>query len=157
MQNINTCLWFDNQAAEAADFYVGIFPNSKIIATTYNPDGAPGPAGSVLTVKFMLDGIEFVALNGGPVFQFTPAISLVAHTDSQEETDRIWAALAKDGKESRCAWLTDKFGVSWQVVPRRLIELLSSKDKAASQRAMAAMLTMSRIDIHAIERAYNAQ
>lgn len=155
MQNVSTCLWFDDQAEEAAAFYVSLFPNSRIIDTKYYLEGAPRPAGSVLTVQFTLDGAEYVALNGGPHFPFTPAVSLVAYCDSQEAVDTLWRTLSAGGKEGQCGWLTDRYGVSWQVVPRALLKLLNTVDKAASQRAVSAMMKMTKLEIAALQRAYD--
>ena len=154
MQRISTCLWFDEEAHDAAAFYVSIFPNSRIVDTKYYLEGSPRPAGSVLTVQFTLDGTEYVALNGGPHFKFSPAISLVAHCDTQEEVDALWHKLSRGGQEGQCGWLTDKYGVSWQIVPRALLELLNTADTAASQRAVSAMMKMTKLDIAALRRAY---
>jgi predicted 3-demethylubiquinone-9 3-methyltransferase (glyoxalase superfamily) len=154
MQKVSTCLWFDNQAEEAAAFYVSLFPNSCIVDTKYYLEGSPRPAGSVLTVQFALDGGEYVALNGGPHFKFSPAISLVANCDTQEEVDTLWHKLSEGGQEGQCGWLTDKYGVSWQVVPRALLKLLNTADNAASQRAVSAMMKMTKLDIAALQRAY---
>lgn len=154
MQNISTCLWFDHQAEEAVAFYTGIFPKSRILETTHYLEGTAKPAGSVLTIRFVLDGVEYVALNGGPLFTFSPAISLVAYCDTQEEIDRLWERLLDGGRESRCGWLDDRFGVSWQVVPRPFLAMLNTADAAASQRAMAAMMAMTKLDIAALQRAY---
>jgi predicted 3-demethylubiquinone-9 3-methyltransferase (glyoxalase superfamily) len=154
MQNVSTCLWFDSQAAEAADFYVSLFPNSRILETNYYLEGAPRPAGSVLTVRFTLNGTEYLALNGGPVFKFSPAISLMAYCNTQEEIDTLWRKLCDGGQEVECGWLTDRYGVSWQIVPRAMIEMLNTPDKAASQRAFAAMLKMKKLDIAALQRAF---
>jgi predicted 3-demethylubiquinone-9 3-methyltransferase (glyoxalase superfamily) len=154
MPKVSTCLWFDSHAEEAATFYVSLFPNSRVVATTHYLEGAPLPAGSVLTVQFMLDGAECVALNGGPHFRFSPAVSLVANCDTQEEVDTLWHRLAEGGQEGQCGWLTDKYGVSWQVVPRALLELLNTEDRAASQRAFSALMTMTKLDIAALQRAY---
>jgi predicted 3-demethylubiquinone-9 3-methyltransferase (glyoxalase superfamily) len=155
MQNLSTCLWFDHQAQDAAAFYVSLFPNSAITHTAFYPEGAQRPAGSVLTVKFVLDGCEYLALNGGPYFQFSPAVSIVAYCDTQVQVDRLWDALCVGGQASQCGWLTDKFGVSWQIVPRRLPDLLDSADKAASQRAFAAMMQMIKLDIDVIQAAFD--
>jgi len=154
---LSTCLWFDDRAEEAARFYVSIFPNSRITATTYYPDGVPmpKPAGSVLTVRFILEGEEFVALNGGPQYEFSPAISIVASCDSQAEVDELWRRLSEGGEEVQCGWLTDKFGVSWQVVPREFIEMLSRPDKAAVARVVAAMMPMKKLDLAALRKAYD--
>jgi predicted 3-demethylubiquinone-9 3-methyltransferase (glyoxalase superfamily) len=154
MQNVSTCLWFDNQAQEAAAFYVSVFPNSRIVDTKHYVEGSPRPAGSVMTVQFTLDGAEYVALNGGPLFKFSPAISLVAYCDTQEEVDTLWRKLSEGGQEAQCGWLTDKYGVSWQVVPRALLKLLNTADNAASQRAVAAMMKMTKLNIAALQRAY---
>jgi predicted 3-demethylubiquinone-9 3-methyltransferase (glyoxalase superfamily) len=154
MQKVSTCLWFGNQAQEAAAFYVSLFPNSCIVDTKYYLEGAPRPAGSVLSVQFTLDGTEYVALNGGPHFKFSPAISLVANCDTQEEVDTLWRKLSEGGQEGQCGWLTDKYGVSWQVVPRALLKLLNTADNAASQRAVSAMMKMTKLDIAALQRAY---
>ena len=154
MQTLSTCLWFDNQAEEAAAFYTSLFPNSQILRTTYYLEGTPRTAGSVLTVQFTLDGTEYLALNGGPGFSFSPAVSMVAYCDTQEEVDRLWNRLAEGGQHGQCGWLTDRFGVSWQVVPRQLLALLNTPDRAASQRAFAAMRTMTKLDIVALQRAY---
>jgi predicted 3-demethylubiquinone-9 3-methyltransferase (glyoxalase superfamily) len=154
MQNISTCLWFDTQALDAAKFYVGIFPRSHIVTTTHYLEGAPAPAGTVLTVQFSLDGTEYLALNGGPVFTFSPAISMVAYCDTQQEIDSLWQKLCDGGQPGNCGWLTDRFGVSWQIVPRPMIEMLNTNDKAASQRAFSAMMKMKKLDIAALRRAY---
>lgn len=155
MEKISTCLWFDRQAEEAANFYVSVFPNSKIVNITRYLDGAQMPKGTVLTVQFILDGREFIALNGGPHFTFSPAISFMVNCDAQTEVDRFWARLIADGGEAgRCGWLTDKYGLSWQIVPNTLLAMLSSGDEAASQRAFAAMMQMTKLDIAALERAY---
>jgi len=155
MQNVSTCLWFDDQAMEAAEYYVSVFPNSRITETKYYLEGAPKPAGAVLTVRFVLDGTEYVALNGGPHFTFNPAVSLVAYCDSQAQVDRLWSRLTDGGQESQCGWLIDRYGVSWQIVPRPFLALLNTADTAASQRAMAAMMTMKKLDIAALKRAYD--
>ena len=154
MQTVSTCLWFDDQAQAAVAFYMSLFPNSRIIDTKYYLEGAPRPAGSVLTIRFTLDGTEYVALNGGPHFKFSPAVSLVAYCDTQEETDTLWRKLTEGGEESQCGWLTDRYGVSWQIVPRALLELLNTADGAASQRAVSAMMKMKKLDIAALQRAY---
>ena len=154
MQTVSTCLWFDDQAQEAAAFYTSLFPNSRIIDTKYYLEGTPRPAGSVLTVQFTLDGTEVLALNGGPTFKFSPAVSLVAYCDSQAEVDTLWQRLCEGGQPSQCGWLTDKYGVSWQVVPRAMLELLNTADSAASQRAFAALMTMTKLDLAAMQRAY---
>lgn len=152
-QTITPFLWFDNQAEEAADFYVGIFKNSKILSVNRYGDNAPAPKGTVMTVNFMLDGQEFTALNGGSIFKFSPAISFVVHCHTQEEVDEYWQKLSAGGKEGQCAWLDDKFGVSWQIVPNALIELLSNPDPVKAGRVMKAMMQMKKIDIAGLQRA----
>jgi predicted 3-demethylubiquinone-9 3-methyltransferase (glyoxalase superfamily) len=154
VQKISPCLWFDGQAQEAAEFYVSVFKDSRITNTTHYLEGAPRTAGSVLMVQFILDGEEFMALNGGPEFTFSPAISFVANCDTQAEVDELWQKLTDGGEEGQCGWLTDRFGVSWQVVPKALQEVFSGKDAAASQRAFAAMLTMKKLNVEELRRAY---
>lgn len=155
MQKIGTCLWFDGKAEEASNFYVSIFKNSRIVNTARYPEGSPLPAGKVMTVEFILDGQEFLALNGGPQYTFSPAISFVVHCETQEEVDDLWEKLLAGGQEQQCGWLTDKFGVSWQIVPNALMRMMSGADAAASQRAFAAMLQMKKLDIALLEHAYN--
>ena len=159
-QRISPCLWFDSEAEDAAKYYTSIFKNSKILkTTTYGEEGKEihgKPAGSVLTVEFELDGQTFTALNGGPVFKFNEAISLVINCETQQEVDYYWDKLTAGGdpKAQQCGWLKDKYGVSWQVVPRALVELLSDKDRAKSERTMKAMLQMKKIDIAELKRAH---
>lgn len=157
MQRITPFLWFDHQAEAAARFYVSIFKNSKIGSISrYDEAGAKTtgrPPGSVMTVAFRLDGQEFVALNGGPVFPFTEAISLVVNCTTQAEVDRYWRKLSAGGKEVQCGWLKDKYGLSWQIVPTILGELLSGKDAAKAQRVMQAMLQMVKLDIKKLKQA----
>ncbi|MHB0997640.1 MAG: VOC family protein [Armatimonadota bacterium] len=154
MQKITPFLWFDNKAEEAANFYVSIFKDSKIDSITrYGAEG-PGLEGTVMTVGFHLDGQDFVTLNGGPEFTFSPAISFVINCISQEEVDWFWEKLTEGGEEVECGWLTDKYGVSWQVVPIVLFELLNDPDPIKSQRVMKAMLQMKKIDIEGLKRAY---
>jgi predicted 3-demethylubiquinone-9 3-methyltransferase (glyoxalase superfamily) len=160
---IAPCLWFDNQAEDAADFYTGIFKDSKIVAVTrYGEAGQEvhgGKPGSVLTVAFELEGQSFTALNGGPVFKFNEAISLQITCESQEEIEHYWSKLTAGGddKAQQCGWLKDKFGVSWQVVPRVLFEMLHDPDAGKSNRAMTAMLKMKKFDIAELKRAYEAK
>lgn len=154
MPTVSTCLWFDDQAEAAVAFYLSVFPDSWVLATTRYPEGTPKLAGSVLTIQFTLDGTECLALNGGPLFSFSPAISLVAYCDTQEEVDRLWQRLAEGGQEGPCGWVTDRFGVSWQIVPRALLDLLATADAAACQRAFDAMRGMGKLDIAAMRRAY---
>jgi predicted 3-demethylubiquinone-9 3-methyltransferase (glyoxalase superfamily) len=155
MPGITPFLWFDTEAEEAAHFYVGIFPNSKIVnIARYGPAG-PQPAGSVMTVVFELDGRRFIALNGGPQFKFTEAISFSVDCKFQEEVDWFWNRLCEGGAEGTCGWLKDKYGLSWQVVPAVLGRLLQDPDPAKSKRAMEAMLRMKKIDIDALQKAYD--
>jgi predicted 3-demethylubiquinone-9 3-methyltransferase (glyoxalase superfamily) len=133
MQKLSPCLWFDDAAEDAANFYVSIFKNSRIVDTARFPEGAPRPAGMVMTVRFILDGQEFLALNGGPEYTFSPAISLVAYCESQQELDDLWEKLSAGGEEVQCGWLQDKFGVSWQIVPKVLMAMWSGADAAATR------------------------
>lgn len=153
MPKITPNLWFDSEAESAAEFYVSVFPNSRIVEVVhYGPD-MPRPEGMVLTVAFELDGSRFVAINGGPQFTFDEAVSFEITCGSQEEVDFYWSALTEGGSEGPCGWLKDRYGLSWQVVPTRLIELLGDPDPGRSQRAVAAMMAMKKIDIAAVERA----
>ena len=155
MQKITPCMWFDTQAEEAARFYVSIFKNSKIGEISRYGEVGPGPKGGVLTVAFELDGVRFTALNGGPVFKFNEAISLQVDCADQDEVDELWDKLTADGGQpSQCAWLKDRYGVSWQIIPRILIEMLTDTDPVRSQRVMAAMLQMTKIDIARLREAY---
>jgi predicted 3-demethylubiquinone-9 3-methyltransferase (glyoxalase superfamily) len=160
-QKITSCLWFDDKAEEAAKFYTSIFEGSKIGAiTTYDEEGAKvsgQPQGSVMTVDFELNGQKFVALNGGPVFKFTEAISFVVNCKSQKEVDYFWERLTAGGEEVQCGWLKDRYSLSWQVVPTVLNEMLQDKDREKSQRAMAAMLKMKKIDVAELKRAYDGR
>ena len=155
MQKISPFLWFDNQAEEAAKLYTSIFKNSKVGTVVRYGDAGPGPTGSVMTVAFELEGLEFTAINAGPQFKFTEAISFVVDCKSQEEVDEYWAKLSKGGEEGNCGWLKDKFGLSWQIVPSVLPELVSDPDPEKAGRVMQAMLKMSKIDIAALKRAYD--
>ncbi len=153
IQRITPCLWFDTQAEEAAKFYISIFPNSRIGKVTRFGEAGPGHAGSVLSVQFQLDGQTFVAINGGPACNFTEAISLMVSCQTQGEVDAYWEKLSAGGSEVQCGWLKDKFGVSWQVVPTLLLELLGDPDPEKSQRVMRVMLTMKKLDIGALLQA----
>ena len=153
MPKITPCLWFDTQGEEAARFYTSIFPNSRIVDIAHYSEAGPRDAGTVMVVQFELDGQEFVALNGGPEFTFDEAISFQIDCADQEEVDRYSEALTDGGEQGPCGWVKDRFGLSWQVVPKRMIELLSDPDEARAQRAMAAMLEMRKIDIAAVEAA----
>jgi len=158
MASLSTCLWFDKQAEEAANFYVALLPNSRIDKVNRSPADYPnGKAGDVLVVEFTLDGRPYLALNGGPNFTFDEAISMVLTTEDQAETDRYWEALLADGGQpSQCGWLKDRFGLSWQVTPRQLPKLLGDPDPARAKRAMEAMMDMVKIDVAALERAADA-
>lgn len=153
MPSIIPNLWFDTEAEQAASFYISVFPNSRILETAHYGEAGPRPAGMVMTVTFDLDGTRFVALNGGPEFTFDEAVSFEVPCADQAEVDFYWNALSEGGDEGPCGWLKDRFGVSWQVVPTRLSELLADPDHALAQRVMAAMLQMGKIDIAALERA----
>ncbi len=153
MQKTTPCLWFDNQGEEAASFYTTVFENSKIVDVTRYGAAGPGPEGTVMTVTFELDGQQFVALNGGPQFAFTEAISFQVSCETQDEVDHFWSKLSEGGEEGPCGWLKDKYGVSWQIIPTALPEVLSDPDTERSQRAMKAMLGMGKIDIEAMRRA----
>jgi len=154
MQKISPFLWFDGNAEEAADFYVSLFKGSKILKIARYGEAGPGPAGAVMVVNFQIEGQDFIALNGGPLFKFTEAISFVINCQTQEEVDHYWNRLtAGGGQESQCGWLKDKYGLSWQVTPTILGELLADKDQKKAQRVMQAMLQMKKIDIAALKRA----
>ena len=155
MQTITPFLWFDNQAEEAVKLYTSLFKNSKIVSIMRYGEAGPGPKGTVMTATFQLDGQEFVALNGGPDFKFTEAISFVINCKTQEEVDHFWEKLSEGGEESRCGWLKDKYGVSWQVVPTVLVEMLRDKDAEKSKRVMQAMLKMNKLDIKQLKQAYD--
>jgi predicted 3-demethylubiquinone-9 3-methyltransferase (glyoxalase superfamily) len=153
-QKITPFLWFDANAEEAAKYYASIFKNSKILRVTRYGEAGPGPRGTVMTVEFQLAGQEFVALNGGPQFKFTEAISLVVNCDTQKEVDEYWNKLSAGGQQVQCGWLKDKFGLSWQVAPTVLSEMLADPDPQRSKRVMEAMLQMKKIDIAALQKAY---
>ena len=154
MQKITPFLWFDNNAEEAANFYVSVFKNSKVLNIARYGEVGPGPKGTVMTVEFELDGQEFVALDGGPQFKFTEAVSFVVNCDTQEEVDYYWERLSEGGEKSRCGWLRDKFGLGWQVTPTILGKLLADKDQEKANRVMQAMLKMDKLDIEPLQRAY---
>jgi predicted 3-demethylubiquinone-9 3-methyltransferase (glyoxalase superfamily) len=153
MQKITPFLWFNNNAEEAMTFYTSIFPNAKIGEVHRYGAGGPGPEGSLMTASFELEGQSFTVLNGGPLYTFTEAVSFVVHCETQEEVDYYWGKLTDGGEESQCGWLKDKFGLSWQIIPGRLMELLGDPDPAKAQRAMHAMLQMQKIDVPTLERA----
>jgi predicted 3-demethylubiquinone-9 3-methyltransferase (glyoxalase superfamily) len=154
MQKITPFLWFDNQAEEAAKFYVSLFKNSNILKIARYGEAGPAPAGTVMTVEFQLEDQEFVALNGGPRFKFNESVSFVVNCETQKEVDEFWEKLSAGGQKSRCGWLKDKYGLSWQIVPTILNELASDPDPVKSQRVMQAMLQMDKIDIKALQQAY---
>jgi predicted 3-demethylubiquinone-9 3-methyltransferase (glyoxalase superfamily) len=153
MRDLTPCLWFDTEGEDAATFYASVFPNSRILHVARYGEAGPRPAGTVMTVSFELDGQKFLALNGGPEFSFTEAISFQVHCESQEEVDAYWSKLSEGGEEGPCGWLKDRFGLSWQIVPTRLEELLGDPDPERAQRAMKAMLAMRKIEIAELERA----
>lgn len=152
-QKVRTFLWYDQDAEEAAEFYCQLFPDSKVIKVTRYPEGGPAPAGTAMTVEFQLAGTEFIALNGGPHFQFTEAISLSIDCENQDEVDHFWNALSEGGQPSQCGWLKDKYGLSWQVVPTVLPQLLGGTNSAKAARVMQAMMQMRKIDIATLQRA----
>jgi len=155
MQKITPFLWFNDKAEEAMNFYVSIFKNSKTVSISRYGDAGPGPKGSVMVAKFQLDGQDFIALNGGPTFTFSPAISFVVNCKTQDEVDEYWDKLSAGGATNQCGWLTDKFGLSWQIVPTALGEMMADKDPERSNRVMKAMLQMTKIDIAALRHAYD--
>ena len=153
MQKITPFLWFDTQAEEAAAFYTSVFKNSRILKVTRYGDAGPGPKGTAMTVEFELDGSRFIGLNGGPHFKFTEAVSFSIACADQAEVDYFWGKLTEGGRESQCGWLKDKYGLSWQVVPARMSELMNAPDPVKSKRVMEAMLKMKKIDIPTLEKA----
>jgi predicted 3-demethylubiquinone-9 3-methyltransferase (glyoxalase superfamily) len=157
MQKVTPFLWFDNQAEEAARFYTSVFKNSRLGEIGRYGEGGPAPAGSVMTVTFTLDGQEFIALNGGPHFKFTEAVSFFIRCETQQEVDEFWEKLSEGGEKSRCGWLKDRFGLSWQVMPTALGEMLQDKDPRKSRRVMEAMLQMEKLDIERLRRAYEQE
>ena len=154
MQKLAPCLWFDGKAEEAMHFYTSIFKNSKVGNVTRYGEVGPGERGSVMTATFEIAGQEFIALNGGPMFKFSPAISFVVHCETQEEVDHFWAKLLEGGAPQQCGWLTDKFGLSWQIVPTILLDMIQDKDPEKTQRVMQAMLKMVKPDIKVLTEAY---
>ena len=154
MQKITPFLWFDNQAEEAMNFYVSIFKNSKIGGVTRNGDAGPGPKGTVMSATFQLEGQEFFALNGGPHFKFTPVISMFVDCKTQQEVDELWEKLSAGGSKQQCGWLQDKFGLSWQIIPSALGELMNDPDPVKAGRVMQAMMKMTKIDIEGLKRAH---
>ena len=154
MQKITPFLWFDNQAEEAMNFYVSIFKNSKVVKVTRYGEDGPGPKGTVMSATFQLEGQTFYALNGGPLFSFTPAISLFVNCETQQEVDELWEKLSAGGKKERCGWLKDKYGLSWQIIPTALGEMLGDKDPQKAGRVMQATMQMGKIEIEGLKRAY---
>jgi predicted 3-demethylubiquinone-9 3-methyltransferase (glyoxalase superfamily) len=154
MQKITPCLWFDDQAEEAARFYTSLFKNSKVGKMTRYGEGGPRPKGSVLTVKFRLDGQDFLALNGGPHFKFTEAVSFIVNCGTQKEVDRLWEALSEGGEKVECGWLKDKYGLSWQIVPTILERMISDPDPGRVDRVFRAVMRMKKLDIKELKEAY---
>lgn len=157
MQRIQPCLWFNGEAEEAANFYVSLFPNSRIGRVMRWPEGGPVPAGTALSVEFELEGQQFIALNGGPQYKFTPAISLFVHCRHQDEIDALWNRLLEGGSAMQCGWLSDRYGVSWQIVPSVLGEMLRDPDPARSTRVMSAMMPMVKLDVALLQQAYEGR
>ncbi|MBI3476078.1 MAG: VOC family protein [Acidobacteria bacterium] len=157
MQKITPFLWFDGKAEDAMNFYVSIFKNSQIVKVSRCGDAGPGPKGSVMSATFQLEGQDFFALNGGPQFTFTPAISLFVNCETQAEVDELWQKLSDGGKEERCGWLKDRFGLSWQIIPSALGKLMNDPDPQKASRVMMAMLQMVKIDIAGLQRAYDGK
>jgi predicted 3-demethylubiquinone-9 3-methyltransferase (glyoxalase superfamily) len=155
MQKITPFLWFDGKAEEAMNFYVSVFKNSKVVSVTRYGEPGPGPKGTVMSAPFQLNGQEFYALNGGPQFKFSPAISFFVHCETQEEVDELWQKLSEGGHKDQCGWLQDKYGLSWQIVPSILGKLLQDKDRAKADRVMKAMLQMDKLDIKRLKQAYD--
>jgi len=155
LQKITPFLWFDSKAEEAMNFYVSLFKNSKVVSVTRYGEAGPGPKGTVMSATFQLDGLDFFALNGGPQFKFTPAISLFVNCETQQEVDELWEKLSEGGRTDQCGWLQDRYGLSWQIIPTLLGKLLQDKDPRKSQRVMKAMLQMTKIDIKKLTQAYD--
>ncbi len=155
MQKITPFLWFDGKAEEAMNFYVSVFKNSKVVRVTRYGEGGPGPKGTVMSAIFHLEGQEFFALNGGPQFKFTPAISFFVNCETQQEVDDLWEKLSAGGEKSQCGWLKDKYGLSWQIIPTILGKMLQDKDAEKANRVMQAMLQMTKIDIKGLQQAYD--
>jgi predicted 3-demethylubiquinone-9 3-methyltransferase (glyoxalase superfamily) len=157
MQKITPFLWFDGKAEEAMNFYVSVIPNSKVLNVVRTTDAGPGPKGSVLTASFQLNGLEFVALNGGPQFKFNESVSFVIHCETQEEIDKYWTALSAGGSESDCGWLKDKYGLSWQITPVQLPQMIGDKDQQKAGRAMKAMMQMKKLDLNVLKKAFDGK
>ena len=157
MQKITPFLWFDGKAEEAMNFYVSIFKNSKVVRVSRYGDAGPGPKGTVMSATFQLEGQEFFALNGGPQFTFSPAVSFFVNCETQQEVDELWGKLSDGGEQEQCGWLRDKYGLSWQIIPSVLGRMLQDKDPAKAQRVMQAMLQMKKIDIAKLRAAYDGK
>jgi predicted 3-demethylubiquinone-9 3-methyltransferase (glyoxalase superfamily) len=157
MQTITPFLWFDGKAEEAMNFYVSTFKNSKIVSVTRYGEGGPLPKGAVMTATFQFDGQEFFALNGGPQFTFSPAVSFFVNCETQQDVDELWEKLSEGGEKQRCGWLKDKYGLSWQIIPSALGKMLRDKDAARSKRVMTAMLQMDKIDVQRLKQAYDLE
>jgi predicted 3-demethylubiquinone-9 3-methyltransferase (glyoxalase superfamily) len=155
MPKITPFLWFDGKAEEAMNFYVSVFKNSKVVRVSCYGEAGPGPKGTVMSATFQLDGQDFFALNGGPQFTFSPAISFFVNCETQQEVDELWEKLSEDGEKNRCGWLKDKYGLSWQIIPSVLGQLLQDKDVEKANRVMKAMLQMDKIDIKRLQQAYD--
>lgn len=155
MQKITPFLWFDGKAEEAANFYVSVFKDAKVVSVTRYGEAGPGPKGTAMSVIFQLEGQEFFALNGGPQFTFTPAISFFVSCETQQEVDELWEKLSAGGQKNRCGWLADKYGLSWQIIPSILGKMLQDKDAGKSTKVMQAMMQMDKIDIMGLKRAYD--
>jgi len=155
VQKITPFLWFDGKAEEAMNFYVSVFKNSKVVSVTRYGEAGPGPKGTVMSATFQLDGQQFYALNGGPQFTFSPAISFFVNCETQQEVDELWEKLSDGGRKDRCGWLQDKYGLSWQIIPSVLGKMLQDKDAEKAQRVMKAMLQMDKIDIQRLKQAYD--
>jgi len=155
-QKITPCLWFDFKAEEAVEHYLSIFKSGRVLSTARYGEAGPGPKGAVMTILFEIGGQKFLALNGGPQFPFTPAISLIVDCETQAEIDRLWEQLGEGGKPGQCGWLTDKFGVSWQIVPSLVPKIMQSGDAAGIERVMRAVMPMKKLDIAELQRAYEA-
>jgi predicted 3-demethylubiquinone-9 3-methyltransferase (glyoxalase superfamily) len=157
VQTITPFLWFDHEAEEAARFYVSVFPNSSVGKTAFYTEVGPGPKGTPMTVAFELDGQPFTALNGGPIFKFTEAVSFVVHCETQDEVDRYWERLSEGGEKGQCGWLKDKYGLSWQVVPTVLLDIVQDTNPASVQRVMQVMMKMKKLDVAGLEKAYREE
>ena len=157
MQKITPFLWFNDRAEEAMNFYVSVFKNSRVVSVTRFTEAGPGPKGAVMSATFQLEGQDFFALNGGPAFTFTPAISFFVNCETQQEVDELWEKLSAGGKKERCGWLKDKYGLSWQIIPSVLGKMMADKDPVKAKRVMQAMLQMDKIDIGGLQKAYDGR